>query len=435
MTEQARIEALAREMIQRGELNHLFNPGEGARRDREYQDDRRLRYSIRDIPTFDGKGDSLPHTHIIEFGDFLTNTGFEINYLPREPEEVDREYHRTVIKDVVSKFKATLKGKPRLWFEIQYPTPNDEPKTKEAYERMVSSFITEHNPIGSTREQQIMVWRSLNWDPAQERLDDFVYKLRRTGQELGKNADEQLDYFKYSVPPHLYLYLQDTTTIKGAMEAIRRACALGGVSVQAAPVEPRTTQSVPFMQMTERADSKIVARKDDHIKVTALKFNGMMDFLEKFIDRLSKSVARSVKIQGRKLDRDRDSKDRDRRSNIESRDNRNSRNNRDSRNSRDSRRNYRSDSDSSSEDDRQRSRSRDSSISRSRSRGRTIKTCIYCHKPNHELSHCYRFPKDLKKLDSGNLKIDGSGDKDEQARWQILIVFKNFLESQKDSTN
>ena len=64
MTEQARIEALARDMIQRGEFNYLLNPGEGTRIDREYQDDRRLRYSIRDIPTFDGKGDSLPHTHM-----------------------------------------------------------------------------------------------------------------------------------------------------------------------------------------------------------------------------------------------------------------------------------------------------------------------------------------------------------------------------------
>ena len=193
------------------------------------------------------------------------------------------------------------------------------------------------------------------------------------------------------------------------MENIKRACALGGVSVQAVPVEPRTTQSVPFMQMAERTDSKIVARKDDHIEVTALKFNGMIDSLEKFIDRLTKSVARTAEIQGRKLDRD--SKDRHRRSSTDSRDNR------DSRNSRDSRRSYRSDSDSSSEDDRQRSRSSDSSKSRSRSRGRTIKTCIYCHKPNHDLSHCYRFPKDLKKFDSGTLKIDGSGDKDEQARW------------------
>ena len=38
------------------------------------------------------------------------------------------------------------------------------------------------------------------------RLDDFVYRLRRIGQELGKTADEQLDYFKCSVPQHLYLY-------------------------------------------------------------------------------------------------------------------------------------------------------------------------------------------------------------------------------------
>ena len=157
----------------------MLNSGEGARIDREYQD-RRLRYSIRDIPTLDWKGDSLPHTHMIEFGDFLTNIGSEINYLPREPEVDDREYHRTVIKDVVTKFKASLKGKPRLWFEMQYTTPDDEPKTKEAYEKMVSSFITKHNSIGSTREQQIMAW------PAQERLDDFVCKLKRIGQELGK---------------------------------------------------------------------------------------------------------------------------------------------------------------------------------------------------------------------------------------------------------
>ena len=65
-----------------------------------------------------------------------------------------------VVKDIVSKFKASLRGKPRLWFEMQYPTPNDEPKNKETYEKMVSSFITDHNPIGSTREQQIMAWRS-----------------------------------------------------------------------------------------------------------------------------------------------------------------------------------------------------------------------------------------------------------------------------------
>ena len=92
-------------------------------------------------------------------------------------------------------------------------------------------------------------------------------------------------------------YLQGTTTIKEAMENIKRACALGGVSVQATPVA--TTQSVPYMQMTERPDSRNVPRKDDHIELTALKFKGMIDSLDKFIDRLTKSVERSVEKQSR----------------------------------------------------------------------------------------------------------------------------------------
>ena len=61
--------------------------------------------------------------------------------------------------------------------------------------------------------------------------------------------------------------------------------------------------------MVERTDSKIVARKDDHIEVTALKFNGMIDSLEKFIDKLTKSVEIHAKIQGRKLVRDKDSEE------------------------------------------------------------------------------------------------------------------------------
>ena len=114
------------------------------------------------------------------------------------------------------------------------------------------------------------------------------------------------------------------------MENIERACASGGVPVQPAPVDTTTIQSVPFMQMTERPDSRNVPRKDDHIELTALKFKGMTDSLDKFIDSFTKSVARSVEKQSRKLDRDR-------RSSTDSR------NNRDSRKSRDDRRSYRSD--------------------------------------------------------------------------------------------
>ena len=85
--DQQRMEAAAREMIRRGEFNHLLElnyvddrrgQGNGNRDRQNRQDDRNernLRYSIRDIPTFDGKGDAMPHTHLIEFEDFLINTG------------------------------------------------------------------------------------------------------------------------------------------------------------------------------------------------------------------------------------------------------------------------------------------------------------------------------------------------------------------------
>ena len=188
-----RVDERARELIERGEYNHMFGQlnaehrigqGNGNRDRQDRQNDkneRGLRYSLRDIPTFGGKGYAMPHTHLIDFEDCLENTGSEIKELPQhgEPEEIDRPHYEAVIKDVVSKFKASLKGKPRLWFEMQYPTGDDEPRTIQAYKNMLSLFTTEHNPIGSTKGQQVMAWKNLKWDPTKEKLDDFVYRFRR----------------------------------------------------------------------------------------------------------------------------------------------------------------------------------------------------------------------------------------------------------------
>ena len=103
---------------------------------------------------------------------------------------------------------------------MQYPNANDEPKTVQAYKNMLSSFTTEHNPIGSTREQQIMACDTLKWDPSKEKLDDFVYKFRRVAKKLGYDTDDNLEVFNCCVSSHLYLYLRGTTTIKEAMENI-----------------------------------------------------------------------------------------------------------------------------------------------------------------------------------------------------------------------
>ena len=196
------------------------------------------------------------------------------------------------------------------------------------------------------------------------------------------------------------------------MENIKRACALGGVPV-VAPVDTSTTQSVPFMQMTDSQDYRNVPRNSDDVKISGFQFQGKIDYLN---DCVTKIVELFEKNNKRLIDEIRGSRD--------NRDSRDSRSSRDS-----SRRGYKSDSDSGSEDDRYRSRSRDDS----RSRGRSGKPCTYCHKPNHDFSHCYKLARELRKLCTGEKR--NKGDNEEEARLNMLSCVKNYFESEKDSTN
>ena len=209
------------------------------------------------------------------------------------------------------------------------------------------------------------------------------------------------------------------------MENIKRACALSGVPV-VTPVDTRTTQSVPFMQMTDSQDSRNVSRNSDDVKISGFQFKGKIDYLD---DCVTKIVEMFEKNNKRLIEEIKGSRDKN--------DSRSSRDNRDSRDSRSSRYSsrtgYKSDLDSSSEDDRYRSRSRDESRSRSRSRGRSGKPCTYCHKPNHDFSHCYKLARELRKLCTGEKR--NKGDKEEEARLNMLSCVKNYFESEKDWTH
>ena len=429
--DQQRLEEIVREIMRRGEYNpeNAGNDrgrgnGHRHRHDRNDRDDRSLRYSMRDIPTYDGKGDAMPHTHLIEFEDFLVNTGSEINDLPQfdEPQPVDAAHYQGVIKDVVSKFKASLKGKPRLWFEMQYPTVDDEPKTVQGYKQMLSAFTTEHNPIGSTREQQIMAWKNLKWDPSKEKLDDFVYRFRRVAKELGYNADENLEVFSCCVPSHLYLYLKGATSIKEAMENIKRACALGGVSAQGPTmIETQTAPVVPFMQMNDRPSNlRTVSFKNEVAHIAPDKNDIMIDMLAKISEKLDTSASKN---RSRNRER-RDSRDRGSRYNRSP--------------------SYDRSSSYDRSQSRERSNSRDRSRDRSgRSKGRNQSSrerrnnsgtnsglyCEHCKMTNHDITHCFKLQKTLKKKgiewSEMNKKV-----KDDQELYQ---KFMKFLEI--ESTN
>ena len=441
---QQRIDQRAREMIDRGEYNHLFgNRNESdddqqdqqhrhrhRRQSRQNQDDTSLRYSLRDIPTYDGKGDSMPHTHMIEFDDFLVNTGSKLRELPQNPLPHDEEYHKRVIRDVVSKFKASLKGKPRLWFEMQYPTIENEPKTKQEYEQMLTDFTTEHNPIGSTREQQIMAWKNLKWDPANEKLDDFVYRFRRVAKELGYNADENLETFNCCVPSHLYIYLRGATSIKEAMENIKRACALGGVSIKQNPTPTETTTGpvIPFMPMKDKQNLKTVKFQDEVFRDD--QFNQIkegfehsalgMEEMVSSLDRLTQVIEKQYK--------DNRSRGRDRRN-----DRRNNRSRSNSYSSSRSRSRERSNSRDRNSRDRNRNQNNKEKRKNSGTRYSTNLYCNYCKMSRHDISHCWALQKDFKKLGL-TVKKDEQKGKEEQERLQMLKDFKNYMDL-NDPTN
>ena len=50
---------------------------------------------------------------------------------------------------------------------------------------------------------------------------------------------------------------------------------------------------------------------------------------------------------------------------------------------------------------------------------------------NHDIVHCYRLHKIFKKH---NYSLKEDGNRDEQERYQMLIDFKNFMDSE-DPTN
>ena len=448
--DQQRLDERARKLIERGEYNHLLEQvnadhrigqgigqrnGKRDRYDRHFdRNERGLRYSIRDIPIFDCKGDAMPHTHLIEFEDFLANTGSDIKDLPQhgEPQEVDRLHYEAVMKDVVNKFKTSLKGKPRLWYEMQYSTSDDEPKTVQEYKKMLSLFTTEHNPIGSTIEQQTMAWKNMKWDPTTERLDDFVYRFRRVAQEIGYNADQQLTFFRCSVPPHLYFYLKDATTLKEAMENIKRVCALGGVSVQGPPakVEKNSSPTVPFMFMNDRQERQ-------PLKTVSFKEESSQEKVNESILKLTQMMERQFQLAQKQ---DSDSRSRSRR--------------RERRDSRDRRpRSYDRSSSYDRSKSRERSNSRDRSrdrndrSSRNKSRNQSSRDkrnnsgtryssglyCDHCKMTNHEILNCFKLQNTLKRKGVALNEINRKS-LNEMEKHQIIMELKAYIDGQ-DPTN
>ena len=202
-----------------------------ARDNRSDEDDdvlhqRHFHWSLKDIPRFEGHEGERPFLHLMEYEDYLEVSGVSI-----EPKEVRGRIVQPDYKDIINKFKASLKNNARIWFSMYIYKRVPNLYSADGWRTIKGKFLTYFNPLGSTKEQQIQAWKEMVWNPEKEKLTDFVFRFSQLAHELGYSDEQQMSHFVLCIPRGLYLYLKGAQTIPDAVENLRRGIALGGLEI------------------------------------------------------------------------------------------------------------------------------------------------------------------------------------------------------------
>ena len=408
------------------------------------QDERNHYWSLGDIPKFEGKGEQ-PYSHLMEFEDYLVASGVTLD------EDDDDPRAGTDYRDIINKFKASLKNNARVWYSMYIEKRIPDLHSAEGWKTVKSKFLTYFNPIGSTKKQQIKAWKELKWKPEEEKLTDFVFRFSQLAHELGYSDEQQVSHFVLCIPRGMYLYLEGARTIPDAVENLRKGIALGGVETFGAmskPVQDDSKPTVPFMMMKENrtqsstGDALRVVKESIHdsmyesSKTLVKQLDKIGDKLTNVGDKLTNVVEDFQKKQNSRNSRGRN---RDR-SNSRSRDN-----------SRDNYRNggrdyYRNRSRDSRDNSRDRGRRRDRSNSRERRRNQPRsgsgqryfdkgEICSFCNRSGHLAHNCFRLEGYLKRKGK-KIVLDDDYDVEEISQAvQHLNTKLNSLKVSKSTNN
>ena len=216
--------------------------------DDEVAQQRHYYWSLKDIPRFEGHEGEKPFLHLMEFEDYLVASGVSI-----EPKEVRGNIVQPDYKDIINKFKASLKNNARIWFSMYIEKRVPNLHSADGWKSIKSKFLTYFNPLGSTKEQQIQAWKEMVWKPEKEELTDFVFRFSQLAHELGYSEEQQISHFVLCIPKGLYLYLRGAQTIPDAVENLRKGIALGGLDMfYSNPTLVQDSKpAIPFMLMKE----------------------------------------------------------------------------------------------------------------------------------------------------------------------------------------
>ena len=268
---------------------------------------RHFHWSLKDIPRFEGQDGEQPFLHLMEFEDYLVASGVSI-----EPKEVRGNTVQPDYKDIINKFKASLKNNARIWFSMYIEKRVPNLHSADGWETIKSKFLTYFNPLGSTKEQQIQAWKEMVWKPEKEKLTDFVFRFSQLAHELGYSDEQQISHFVLCIPRGLYLYLKGAQTIPDAVENLRRGIALGGLDIfnsNPTPVQDDSKLTSSNMTMKENKTqftTDILRAVKESIQDSMYDNNRTLGrLLDEIGDRLA-NVVENFESEPSSRDRDRD---------------------------------------------------------------------------------------------------------------------------------
>ena len=222
-----------------------------------------LRWSVQNVSKFHGETGQSATQHLYEFDDFLKAARIEV---PNDANLDDDTSH------VINDFVTTLKGKARIWYDMNIP--EGERATKRHWNQIREKFKAYFYPLGSTKEQRIKAWKEMRWDPIKESIDDFAYKYKELGRSLGLDEVGIFDNFKACIPGHYFVFVYNANDMSQAVDNLKKCIAAGPMNpmVNTTPTSV-TTQSttqkddkLKFMAMTEEIHQEIFNQLQDTIE-------------------------------------------------------------------------------------------------------------------------------------------------------------------------
>ena len=128
-----------------------------------------LRWSVQNVTKFHGEAGQSATQHLYQFDNFLRAARIEAPAPAGDEGELDVN-----VTHIINDFVTTLKGKARIWYDMNVPI--GERTTKRDWNSIRDKFKAYFHPLHSTKEQRIKAWKDMRWDPTKEAIDDFTYK-------------------------------------------------------------------------------------------------------------------------------------------------------------------------------------------------------------------------------------------------------------------